>query len=53
MDRRPALCDVAPTILDIMGLPKPDEMTGVCLVENVPGSEGDFKIQEDVEKTVG
>jgi len=29
----PALCDVAPTILDIMGLPKPDEMGGRSLVE--------------------
>jgi 2,3-bisphosphoglycerate-independent phosphoglycerate mutase len=27
-----ALCDVAPTILDILGLPKPDEMTGRSLL---------------------
>jgi len=28
-----ALCDVAPTILDIMGLPKPEEMGGRSLIE--------------------
>jgi 2,3-bisphosphoglycerate-independent phosphoglycerate mutase len=28
-----ALCDVAPTILDLLGLPKPKEMTGVSLIE--------------------
>ena len=28
-----ALCDVAPTILDLMGLPKPKEMTGKSLIE--------------------
>uniref|UniRef100_A0A1I7W8U5 phosphoglycerate mutase (2,3-diphosphoglycerate-independent) n=1 Tax=Heterorhabditis bacteriophora TaxID=37862 RepID=A0A1I7W8U5_HETBA len=33
LDRAPALCDVAPTVLDIMGLPQPAEMTGVSLVE--------------------
>ncbi|KAJ3574270.1 hypothetical protein NP233_g1874 [Leucocoprinus birnbaumii] len=27
-----ALCDVAPTILDVMGLPKPDDMTGRSLL---------------------
>jgi len=32
-EEEPALCDVAPTILDIMGLPKPDEMGGRSLVE--------------------
>jgi len=26
------LADVAPTLLDIMGLPKPDEMTGESLI---------------------
>lgn len=34
-DRAPALCDVAPTVLEVMGLPKPPEMTGVSLVEKV------------------
>jgi len=28
-----ALCDVAPTILDILGLPQPEEMTGRSLLE--------------------
>ncbi|THH28672.1 hypothetical protein EUX98_g5522 [Antrodiella citrinella] len=28
-----ALCDVAPTILDILGLPQPEEMTGHTLLE--------------------
>ncbi|KAF9035638.1 PGM protein [Panaeolus papilionaceus] len=28
----PALCDVAPTVLDIMGLPIPEEMTGRSLL---------------------
>ena len=27
------LCDVAPTILKIMGIPQPKEMTGKCLIE--------------------
>lgn len=28
------LCDLAPTMLSIMGLEKPEEMTGECLIEN-------------------
>ena len=28
-----ALCDVAPSILHIMGLPQPGEMTGKCLIQ--------------------
>lgn len=28
-----ALCDVAPTLLDIMGLEKPAEMTGESIIE--------------------
>jgi 2,3-bisphosphoglycerate-independent phosphoglycerate mutase len=31
--RNGRLCDLAPTILDLMGLPKPKEMTGVSLLE--------------------
>jgi 2,3-bisphosphoglycerate-independent phosphoglycerate mutase len=27
-----ALCDVAPTVLEVMGLPIPDEMTGKSLI---------------------
>jgi 2,3-bisphosphoglycerate-independent phosphoglycerate mutase len=27
------LADVAPTLLDLMGLPKPSEMTGASLIE--------------------
>ncbi|MBC7333275.1 MAG: 2,3-bisphosphoglycerate-independent phosphoglycerate mutase [Actinobacteria bacterium] len=27
------LCDIAPTVLDILGIEKPDEMTGVSLIE--------------------
>lgn len=27
------LCDIAPTLLDLMGLPKPEEMTGRSLIE--------------------
>lgn len=27
------LADLAPTVLDLMGLPKPDEMTGTSLLE--------------------
>ncbi|KIH43763.1 hypothetical protein ANCDUO_26225 [Ancylostoma duodenale] len=34
-DRAPALCDVAPTVLAVMGLPKPAEMSGVSLVDKV------------------
>lgn len=30
-----ALCDVAPTALDLLGLPKPDEMTGTSLITPV------------------
>jgi 2,3-bisphosphoglycerate-independent phosphoglycerate mutase len=30
-EKKGALCDVAPTILDIMGIPIPPEMTGVSL----------------------
>ena len=33
-DRAPALRDVAPTVLDIIGLPIPKEMDGVSLIEN-------------------
>ncbi len=29
------LCDIAPTMLELMGLNKPDEMTGVSLIEKV------------------
>jgi 2,3-bisphosphoglycerate-independent phosphoglycerate mutase len=28
-----ALCDVAPTVLEVMGLPKPEEMTGESLIQ--------------------
>ena len=28
-----ALCDVAPTVLDILGIEKPKEMTGESLIE--------------------
>ncbi|KAJ7874221.1 phosphoglycerate mutase [Mycena olivaceomarginata] len=31
-----ALCDVAPTVLDLMGLPKHEEMTGYSLLEKKP-----------------
>lgn len=35
VDLRPGkLCDIAPTIMDIMGLEKPPEMTGESLIEN-------------------
>ena len=27
------LCDIAPTLLALMNLPKPEEMTGISLVE--------------------
>lgn len=27
------LCDIAPTMLDLMGVPKPKEMTGISLIE--------------------
>src|SRR5690606_13732912 len=30
-----ALCDIAPTLLQLMGLPQPQEMTGRCLFELV------------------
>lgn len=29
-----ALCDVAPTVLDVMGIPKPKEMTGRSLLKH-------------------
>ena len=28
-----ALCDIAPTVLDIMGIKKPEEMTGQSLIK--------------------
>ena len=31
--RKGRLADLAPTLLDLMGLPKPEEMTGVTLIE--------------------
>ncbi|TMS36928.1 hypothetical protein L596_003982 [Steinernema carpocapsae] len=34
-DRKMALCDVAPTVLHIMGLPVPSEMGGVPIVDRV------------------
>ena len=30
-----ALCDVAPTVLDLMGLPKPEEMSGRSLLKRL------------------
>ena len=33
------LTDVAPTVLELLGLPKPREMTGSSLVENLPPSD--------------
>jgi 2,3-bisphosphoglycerate-independent phosphoglycerate mutase len=30
-----ALCDIAPTLLQMMKLPKPDDMTGVSLIERM------------------
>jgi 2,3-bisphosphoglycerate-independent phosphoglycerate mutase len=32
-DKSGALCDVAPTILEVMGLPIPEEMTGQSLID--------------------
>lgn len=32
--REGRLCDLAPTMLDLMGLSKPEEMTGESLIEN-------------------
>jgi len=34
-EEEPALCDVAPTILDILGLPKPEEMGGRSLLSRI------------------
>lgn len=34
--REGALCDVAPTILDLLGIPQPDVMTGRSLLEKRP-----------------
>lgn len=34
-DRHPALCDVAPTVLAVMGLSQPAEMTGVSIVRKI------------------
>jgi 2,3-bisphosphoglycerate-independent phosphoglycerate mutase len=33
--KRPGLVDLAPSILEIMGLPKPKAMTGHCIVEKI------------------
>jgi 2,3-bisphosphoglycerate-independent phosphoglycerate mutase len=33
------LTDVAPTVLDLLGLPKPEEMTGSSLIENFPQTD--------------
>ena len=30
-----ALCDIAPTVLDIMGIKKPDEMTGNSMIKQM------------------
>ena len=35
-----ALCDVAPTVLDVMGLPQPPEMTGRSLAEGHAWGQG-------------
>jgi 2,3-bisphosphoglycerate-independent phosphoglycerate mutase len=29
-----SLCDVAPTILDVMGIPQPEDMTGQSLIQH-------------------
>lgn len=31
--RNGRLCDIAPTILKVMELPKPDQMSGECLIQ--------------------
>jgi 2,3-bisphosphoglycerate-independent phosphoglycerate mutase len=33
------LTDVAPTVLELLGLPKPEEMTGASLIDNFPESD--------------
>lgn len=35
-----SLADVAPTILSLMGIDKPPEMTGSCLIKDIPVSSG-------------
>ncbi|MDD4903087.1 MAG: phosphoglycerate mutase (2,3-diphosphoglycerate-independent) [Candidatus Bipolaricaulis sp.] len=35
-----ALCDVAPTLLDLLGLPQPEGMTGRSLLERAPEEPG-------------
>lgn len=50
LGRPPALCDVAPTILDIMGLPKPKEMTGVSLLERASEKESPQTDEKEVEE---
>lgn len=35
-----SLADIAPTILSLMGIDKPPEMTGSCLIHDIPVSSG-------------
>jgi 2,3-bisphosphoglycerate-independent phosphoglycerate mutase len=42
--RNGRLCDLAPTILDLMGLPKPSEMTGVSLLEREATGQRDSRV---------
>jgi len=37
--REGRLCDIVPTMLDLMGLQKPDEMTGQSLIVEAPANE--------------
>lgn len=36
------ISDIAPTILELLGLPKPGEMTGISLMEQLDGAEKEF-----------
>jgi 2,3-bisphosphoglycerate-independent phosphoglycerate mutase len=42
--RNGRLCDLAPTILDLMELPKPKEMTGVSLLEGETSGRRDSRV---------
>ncbi len=47
-----ALCDIVPTLLEVMDMPQPEEMTGKSLLVK-KNNDSDAKIKEEVQHVIG